>query len=269
VTGPATLANYTVYYQPGILTVRSVVEVVGRWVFYNRSGWDGNDAAANAGDDAAVAPDKSALLPGRRATFANYTSYASGLNGVMVDVFGLPAGNSLTASDFEFRAGNTQTPSGWATASAPSSVVVRRGAGVGGSDRVTMVWVANNGDMVADANEAVAGRWLQVTVKANARTGLAVPDTFYFGNAPGETGNSQTDFWVTTADANAAAQSLTVPNGAGLSSRFDFNRNKSVELSDSVLARARLTGASTALVLFDLGSQAGQGGERRLAGRMA
>ena len=269
VTGPATLANYTVYYQPGILTVRSVVEVVGRWVFYNRSGWDGNDAAANAGDDAAVAPDKSALLPGRKATFANYTSYASGLNGVMVDVFGLPAGNSLTASDFEFRAGNTQTPSGWATASTPSSVGVRRGAGVGGSDRVTMVWVANNGDMVADANEAVAGRWLQVTVKANARTGLAVPDTFYFGSAPGETGNSPTDFWVTTADANAAAQSLTVPNGAGLSSRFDFNRNKSVELSDSVLARARLTAASTALVLLDLGSQAGQGTERRPAGLMA
>src|SRR5687768_14015394 len=43
--------------------------VVGRWVFYNNSAFDGNDPAANAADDAAVAPDKVAALPGGATSF--------------------------------------------------------------------------------------------------------------------------------------------------------------------------------------------------------
>ncbi len=38
--------------------------VEGRHIFYNRSSFDGDDPAANAGDDDAVAPDKQALMPG-------------------------------------------------------------------------------------------------------------------------------------------------------------------------------------------------------------
>src|SRR5688572_17402633 len=38
--------------------------VEGRYVFYNQSAFDGNDPASNASDDAAIAIDKSALLPG-------------------------------------------------------------------------------------------------------------------------------------------------------------------------------------------------------------
>ena len=53
--------------------------VDGRLVFYNHSTWDGNDVLANANDDNAIAPEKSALLPGGTATFANYTSYSRGL----------------------------------------------------------------------------------------------------------------------------------------------------------------------------------------------
>ena len=36
--------------------------IAGRYVFYNSSYWDGNNAAANADDDAAIAPDKQALI---------------------------------------------------------------------------------------------------------------------------------------------------------------------------------------------------------------
>ena len=66
--------------------------VATRAVFYNNSAYDGNDPAAGAADDAAVAPDKSALLPGQAATFANVTSYTRGINGVMFDLAGVPAG---------------------------------------------------------------------------------------------------------------------------------------------------------------------------------
>src|SRR5207237_1899447 len=62
--------------------------VVARHVFYNGSAFDRGSSLANADDDAAVAPDKSALTPGLPAGFANVTSYVKGINGVMVDVLG-------------------------------------------------------------------------------------------------------------------------------------------------------------------------------------
>ena len=76
--------------------------VIDRHVFYNNSAWDGNSPAANAADDAAVAPDKNPLLPGGTATFANYSSYGKGVNGVMIDIAGLPGTSAtITAADFQ------------------------------------------------------------------------------------------------------------------------------------------------------------------------
>ena len=96
----------------GILTVTAPpATVLGRWVFYNHSAWDGNNPAANTNDDNAIAPDKAALLPGGTATFANYTSYSRGLNGIMVDIANLPG--TPTTNDFTFRVGNDNNPDGW------------------------------------------------------------------------------------------------------------------------------------------------------------
>jgi len=148
-----------------------IAQVAGRCVFYNNSRFDGNNPAANAGDNLAVAMDKTALLPGQKATFANYTSYSRGVNGVMVDVVYLQG--TPTAADFAFKVGNSNNPAGWAVAPAPTSVTVRKGAGIGGSDRVTIIWPDN----------AIAKQWLQVTVLPTANTGLAAADVFYFGNA--------------------------------------------------------------------------------------
>jgi len=265
VSGPSSLANYAVFYQPGSLNVRTGVEVLARRPLYNRSAWDGNNEAANAQDDLAVPTDKTALLPGGLATYANVTSYGRGLNGVIVDIFGLPTVGTVTASDFELRSGNTQSPGTWAAAPAPASVSVRRGAGVGGSDRVTLTWTSNNGDSVQAAGEAVAGQWLQVTMKATSNTGLASPDTFYLGNAPGETGNSFSNLRVTTVDYTATLAGLTSPNGASLTSRFDHNRDRAVTLADGFLVLGRYTTTSTALVSLDLRGSAG-GGSVRLAG---
>lgn len=53
--------------------------VVDRKLFYNNSSFDGNNAAANASDDAAIAIDKSALLPAapRRSPTTRATAAAS------------------------------------------------------------------------------------------------------------------------------------------------------------------------------------------------
>jgi hypothetical protein len=203
--------------------------VVGRRVFYNNSAFDGSSPAADARDDGAIAPDKLALLPGQRASFVNYTSYARGLNGIMIDVRGLPAGG-VDASDFTFKAGNGTNPAAWANAPAPTAVTVRRGAGAGGSDRVTLAW----------AEGAVHNRWLRVTVRATAHTGLARQDVFYFGNMVAETGDfARTSADVTSADVLRTAASVR-RTPVGLDSRFDFDRNRVVNATDVAWARRAL-----------------------------
>jgi hypothetical protein len=126
-------------------------QVVSRQLFYNNSAWDGT-AGASSSDDLAIAADKSALLPGGTATFANYSSYSRGLNGLMIDVAGLTS-TSLSASDFAFKVGNDNNPGGatWTSAPAPTSISVRPGAGQGGSDRVTLIW----------ADGAIQKQWLR------------------------------------------------------------------------------------------------------------
>ena len=217
-----------------------VSTVVGRYVFYNNSAFDGDDPAANASDDGAIAPDKTALLPGGTATFANYTSHSPGINGVMVDV-DLLAG-APTAADFQFTIGNDNSPGAWPTAPAPTSVTVRAGAGAGGSDRVTIIWPDN----------AIERQWLEVTVLATPNTGLATPDVFYFGNAIGETGNSPSDAEVTPTDE------IAVRNGphtlalspAAIDDTCDFNRDSKVGPTDAIIVRDNGTSSPTALQLI-------------------
>lgn len=215
-----------------------VARVMGRHVFYNQSAFDGNNAAANAADDGAIAPDKAPLLPGGVGALANYTSYSRGLNGIMVDVSGLPG--EPTASDFVLRSGNDANPAGWGPAPAPSSVALRRGAGVGGSDRVTLIW----------GSDAVRKKWLQVTVLPTAATGLGQADVFYFGNAVGETGNSSSDARVTAVDALRVLGNIAA--SAVVSSRFDINRDGRVGGADRLQILGNLA-ALEPLILLNLG----------------
>ena len=219
-------------------------QVAGRHVFYNQSRYDGNTALPNANDDGAIATDKVALLPGQTATLANYTSYSRGINGLMVDIAGLAG--SVTAGDFEFKVGNSNTTSGWATLATAPTVSIRAGAGAGGSSRVTLIW----------PNSAIVKQWLQVTVKANGNTGLATPDVFYFGNAIGEAGNSAAEARVTISDEvaarnNAYSGSVTP---TPITSKWDYNRDGSVSVQDQTLARNNQTTTATRLQLITVPS---------------
>jgi beta-glucanase (GH16 family) len=200
--------------------------VVGRHVFYNNSAYDGWRASADEADDAAIAPDKSALLPGKPITAANFTTYSRGINGIMVDVAGLPAGGaSVSADDFEFRVGNNADPSGWAEAPAPSSVTVRPAPDAEGVWRVTATWTSR----------AIRNTWLRVSVRADADTGLAAPDVFYFGNLMGEAGEGEAAA-VGAADALAVRRSLG--RTSSLEGDFDFDRDGRVGRSDMWVARS-------------------------------
>jgi hypothetical protein len=223
--------------------------VVARHVFYNNSKFDLNLPAANGADSFAIALDKTALLPGETGSFNNYTSYSRGLNGVMVDIAGLPG--TPTAGDFVFRVGNDSNPSGWSDAPAPTSITVRPGEGAGGSDRVTIIWPDFvYGDPATHA-VSIHGQWLQVTVLANANTGLMAPDVFYFGNAVGEVGNS-----LKNAQVNSADEALIRLNGrsqlnpAPIDYAYDINRDGLSNSADQVISRLNATSALTALALI-------------------
>jgi hypothetical protein len=203
-----------------VWTVSSAPVVVGRHVFYNNSAAD-----RRAGDDAAVATDKQALLPGAAWSFSNVSSYTRGLNGVMVDVSGLPPSFDPAAEDFALRVGAGGDPSAWGAAPAPLSFSRRNGAGVGGSDRITITW----------ADGAIKNQWLRVALLANTRTGLAAPDFFSFGNLVGETGNPASPLRVDALDVALTRARLRTTDGA-----FDFNRNGRVDALDLAAARANL-----------------------------
>jgi ELWxxDGT repeat protein len=207
--------------------------VMGRYVFYNHSSYDGNDAGATPADDNAIATDKVALLATQDAlpTFANVTSFDKGLNGVMIDIAGLPnePGDALTANDFNFN-----------TPATPVSVTVRRGAGVTGSDRVTLIWRDYNPMDLSPLPQAVANGWLIVTVKANGHTGLANSDSFIFGNLVAETGDAgATPGWRVNA-LDVAAVKRDLNKATTLATRTDFNRDGRVNALDVATVKKNL-----------------------------
>src|SRR5439155_25344596 len=211
---------------------RTYASVAGRFVFYNNSTFDGNDPAANDADDA-IAPDKQALLPGGTGGFANVTSYSRGINGIGVDVAGIPADVALPWADVSFKLGNGGDVSAWADAPEPTSLIVRRGAGAGGSDRV----------MLTFADNAIRNTWLQVTVLANPRTGLRTPDAVYFGNLVGDAGERPrldgrfSAITVGARDLFATRRGYTTSVFADLSNTNDHNRDGKVNALDLALAR--------------------------------
>jgi len=232
--------------------------VVGRHVFYNNSYFDGMDPEPGASDDHAIppAPDvasdpalgKTALLPGQTATRVNYTSYSRGINGIMVDIANLADAAGLSAADFEFHVGNAHDPSTWDAGPGPTSVTVRAGAGDGGSDRVTLLF--SDGDILK--------QWLQVTVKANAKTGLSVDDVFYYGNAVGESLDTADFTFVDGTDfAGARDNRHESPGLAAIDDAYDFNRDSLVDDTDLTIARDNSTNFLTSLKLITAPSSGG------------
>jgi hypothetical protein len=231
--------------------------IAGRHLFYNQSGtstrYDGNNLAINASDDNAIATDKTAYLweDAGAATFANVSSYTKGINGIMVDISG--SHPNITADDFIFRVGNNNSPGTWTTANAPTSISVRAGAGVGGSDRVTIIW-----DSGAPFKE-----WLNVIVLANADTGLAQAvgypvghgDQFFFGNAVGNSGLGDT---AINATVNATDEIGARNNPANLAANipitniYDYDRNAQVNAADQIASRNNATNPTTVLKYLNL-----------------
>jgi len=201
--------------------------VAGRHVFYNNSALDGNNPGQNAADDAAVAADKRALLPGQAASFANVVGSAAGINGVMLDLARVGSTYTPRASDFAFFASDASSPGGWRTLPAPAAMTFRRGAGDNGSDRVTFTW----------PDGTVRNAWLRVVVSPT-NTRLAAQDVFSFGNLVGETGDAARPLRVTALDLLAARRAGAAAGPAN--GTFDFNHDGRVNALDLAAVRLNL-----------------------------
>jgi hypothetical protein len=112
------------------------------------------------------------------------------------------------------------------------------GAGLGGSDRVELIWL----------DGAITNRWLQVTMQGNSHTNLAAPDVFYVGNAIGETGNDPANALVDVQDEAAIRSHRTGFTMATVTTAYDLNRDGRVNATDELIARHNVGGNPLQLI---------------------
>lgn len=226
-------------------------QVVSRHLFYNNSAFDQDSAAINLQDDGGIATDKGALLNGQQGNMSHVSNYYRGINGVMIDTSNVPS--TVALEDFIFKVGNSNDPSTWIAGPTPVQIGFRAGGGTGGSDRITLVWTDNNRNGVDEANEAPHGKWLQMTLLSNAKTGLAASDVFYFGNAIGEAGNDASSARVTSADVLLVRNNpKSFLSPATVTDSYDINRDTKVNAADILLTRNHMTSFLNELKLIDL-----------------
>ena len=229
-TGPARLRQFRFESLEPRRLLSADSEVLGRYLFYDNSKFDGQVAGPSAQDDAAIAPDKSAYLPGDGiAAASNFSSYSRGINGVMIDVSG--SHPSLSIDDFQFFVGtDPDLIDSWQVAPATSGFTVRSGEGLNGSDRVTITWPSG----------AIANKWLEVIVAANDDTGLAETDRFFFGSRVGDTfAGSPPGLMITNVSDEIAARNNVGAN-IPISNALDFDRNGLVNVGDQIVARTNI-----------------------------
>ena len=208
-------------------------QIVARHIFYNNSYYDGNKAAidpapiagANNDDSDAIDPSKSPLMAGAGlATFANWTGYTKGINGLIYDV--KDATRAPEVGDFQFL-DITRTGTGAGVPKAPNGFAVLPGAGVDGSDRVVITF----------ADGSIIDTWLQVTIGTGF--GLETAETHWWANAQADCGTVQgTNILVDATDEiQARANPRNFLNRAPVDWPWDYNKDSLCDATDQLLSR--------------------------------
>ncbi|MCY2976795.1 MAG: hypothetical protein NTW52_19230 [Planctomycetota bacterium] len=160
------------------------------------------------------------------------TNYSRGLNGIVIDLVGTSNLSGIAASSFQFDWWSDFT--GVTPNFLPITPIVTvssfQGGGVGGSDRVKLVF----------ADQVIQNAWLRITVIANSNTGLVANDTCYFGNARFDvtpTASFPTQVGINVLDTNIVrARNGTDPNN--ISNIFDVDKSGAVNVLDTNATRA-------------------------------
>jgi hypothetical protein len=138
-------------------------------------------------------------------------------------------------------------PSSWASAPAPTAIVVTPGTAATPS-RMRLEW----------ADNAIANRWLQAAVLANASTGLDAPAIFYVGHLQGEVNGqlSAGRFRVTNADLSPVAGQISTQVTVG--SVLDIVKDGRVRNTD-LSAASRQIGRELRVITIPVAGSASHG----------
>jgi len=229
--------------------VNARVTLVNRFAYYNNSGYE-----TAGGVSAALDTSKTLLRAtgvSQATTSANVINYSRGINGIVLDVAGMPA-TSLAASDFVFRvapssAGGVVNPSAWGLAPTPTVIHVTPGTATTPA-RVRLEWNDN----------AIQNTWLQIIVLSNANTGLVDREVYYLGHALGDADLISPTYRVTTNDV-AMVRAAVNSTPVSVSDPRDVDKDRRVTTNDVAYVRARVS--SDALLRTITVPAAGSGAE--------
>jgi methionine-rich copper-binding protein CopC len=222
-------AAFSAVILDNLVLVREPAAIVDQSIYYRGSSFSQGGSNIAAALDTSKSIAKAGLVS-QTLSYANLINTTRGINGMVLDVAGL-ASTNLTAADFVFRMSPTglfneaaNPPSSWATAPAPTGILVTPGTSSTPA-RVRIEWDDN----------AIANRWLQLQVLANANTGLPITQVYYFGHLQGEVNGTVIGgaFFVTTQD-----QSAVLPLGsATVTTVRDLDKNGFVTTQDLTTVR--------------------------------
>jgi hypothetical protein len=167
--------------------------------------------------------NKVPLLPGQAASFANVATASGGIDGVTIDVAGLPTDAAPAVADFVLETGDGST---WTRLAGTPTVTLSRGAGASRSDRLTVRLPA-----------AIANCWLRITTRTGIRTGLAGADVFHFGTLPGDTGGVVGGALVINVTDLALTRSAVGRTDPAALAAYDFSRDGGINAADVLIVR--------------------------------
>ena len=232
-------------------TVTAKVAVPNQQIYHKGSSFAGTSV------DAALDPGKVLARPGGTAqtlSYANLVNGSRGLNGIVIDVAGL-VDTSLTAADFSFKMSPqgafdeaANPPSTWAAAPVPTAIVVTPGTATIPA-RVRLEWPDN----------AIANRWLQVAVLANARTGLDAAAVSYVGHLQGEVNGQVSNgrFRVTAADVTPVGAQIGATVTVG--SAFDIVMNGRITTADLTAVSSQIGLRELRVITIPVAGSGGHG----------
>jgi len=210
--------------------------IVGRYVFYNGSSFaiGGVETALDTGKVLAKEGTEPQVL-----SYDNLINTGRGINGLVFDIADLPG--SLTPADFAFQMSpqlvfdqGLNPPSDWLAAPAPIGLTVATGT----HSRVVIRW----------ADNAIANRWLRVTIQANSNTGLAESETYYIGHLLGETTGAANGFF-TVSFADIIPIRSAVGQSVGAESIYDIDKNGTVSFADISAMRGSVGAQLTVITI--------------------
>ncbi len=162
--------------------------------------------------------------------YQNMINTSRGINGLVFDIQDL-ASTNLTAADFQFQMSPQNVydqpnnpPGSWAAAPAPTQIEVIPASGSTPA-RVILRW----------ADNAIKDRWLRVTLKSTANTGLAEDEIFYAGHLLGD---ATGDLLVRISDILEIRSHLA--QQAGVSDVRDIDKDGMIRTNDILAARSNL-----------------------------